>query len=237
MKTVIGGIIGGAIVVGIVLSIVILMPIQIEVIQDHVKKSSPIQDIHPCQQITIDWINIINRYEPDTKLSDIEVYEVQLEYEELIKKKINCEKYAHQWRTPEFIEKIEPMIQKMQEKSDASQRQQIDEYRQKTQSIGDFFWKEIMAYDKNQARINNDCNALRELYDQVSKDLLEVSYNDDGKRTFGIPWSTARDTLQEIEKTYANTCMLEGSKIIGGSNSKCSVGTIFDEVSNSCVLK
>ncbi len=31
--------------------------------------------------------------------------------------------------------------------------------------------------------------------------------------------------------------MLGGSKIVDESNSKCGAGTVFDEVSNSCVLE
>jgi len=35
----------------------------------------------------------------------------------------------------------------------------------------------------------------------------------------------------------SNSCVLEGSKIASESNSKCGAGTVFDEVSNSCVLE
>jgi len=35
----------------------------------------------------------------------------------------------------------------------------------------------------------------------------------------------------------SNSCVLEGSKIVGELNSKCGTGTVFDEVSNSCVLE
>ncbi len=226
------------------------VPQQIDEVQNYVKKTFSIQesqnyvktiliqeDILPCQQIAIDWYDLMAKYAPGTKLSDIEVDEYQHEYEDLMEKRIDCEKYSLDWRTPEFMKQLEPMAQKMQDQSDAYQKQKIDEYRQKTQFIGDFFWKEVMAYDKNQAKINNDCNAMSELYDQVSKDLLEVSYNDEEKRTVGIPWSTARDTLQNIEKTYFSMCNLEESKIDYGSNSHCGAGTVFDVNVNSCVLK
>ena len=35
----------------------------------------------------------------------------------------------------------------------------------------------------------------------------------------------------------SNSCVLGGSKIASESNSKCGAGTVFDEVSNSCVLE
>ena len=34
----------------------------------------------------------------------------------------------------------------------------------------------------------------------------------------------------------SNSCILEGSKIASESDSKCGAGTVFDEVSNSCIL-
>jgi len=35
----------------------------------------------------------------------------------------------------------------------------------------------------------------------------------------------------------SNSCVLGESKIASESNSKCGIGTVFDEVSNSCVLE
>jgi len=108
LKAIISGIIGGVIGGALALSLILLFPAQLEEIQEFTQ----LETMHPCQQIMMDMINLQNRYEPGTRLSDIEAYELQQEYEELLEKEVNCAKYSHQWRTPEFVEKMESMIKK-----------------------------------------------------------------------------------------------------------------------------
>ncbi|PBO85390.1 MAG: hypothetical protein COA77_04740 [Thaumarchaeota archaeon] len=49
--------------------------------------------------------------------------------------------------------------------------------------------------------------------------------------------SSSKCGIGTVFDEVSNSCVLEGSKISNESNSKCGIGTVFDEVSNSCVLE
>ena len=57
-----------------------------------------------------------------------------------------------------------------------------------------------------------------------------------------IPVSNTNDVLDSkcgagtVFDDVSNSCVLEGNAVVGESNSKCGAGTVFDDVSNSCVL-
>jgi len=84
----------------------------------------------------------------------------------------------------------------------------------------------------------------------VGSSITSVDSND-SETSFDIPENTQSLIIEESKKTgesnskcgvgtvfdeITNSCILEESKKTGESNSKCGVGTVFDEITNSCIL-
>ncbi len=120
MKTIVAGVIGGVLVAVLVLSVIIGMPTQIESAQDYVKKSSPTY-IHPCQQVMLDLINALDSEKSNPRFYDESkgrfttegTLMINEKYSWISEKYLDCWMTTDEWITPEFKEKIEPMLESM----------------------------------------------------------------------------------------------------------------------------
>ena len=99
MKTVIGGIVGGVVAAAILLGVIILMPNEIEEVQEYVQvEIRENSDVQICQKVIREMLDLSAKYKNTMSLPQEKQNELQTKYMEFMVKYAECERDFPEWR-------------------------------------------------------------------------------------------------------------------------------------------